>query len=213
MSVEENLALMNEIDSMKNERSAPATGNSKDWLSLHDTILDAYLDGEEDWESDAIKSLAKTLKCDVGELEAILAEINPDFFGVKRLNKILERHNMTKIGYNWSSLEAAVVSKLSKMVQTGLVKNAGDLLAIAKTANSAIRRGDSDKVPKVVGDSNLPPPGNLGRIELHLHQRTVHQLSQKKVIDIDGETLADRIGMLQPTDIEELTLLVDSKNA
>lgn len=195
------------------------------WGQLHESILDALLDGDEEWESVPVQTLAKQLKSEVGELRTIFEGAPKEQYTIRRIEKILERQEMSRIGYNWSSLESSVLQKLSHLVRSNAIRASGDLLAIAKTANSAIRRGNTTGVPQMTekptqpGGLNLnvnqfngvslPGAGSLGRIELSLSQRTIDQLSRDRTLDLKAERLDERIEMLGANDVPELTKKAD----
>lgn len=207
------------------QESRPLSGSG--WGPLHETILDSLLDGEEDWESAAIKTLAKSLRVETAELEEILDTADAKKLQIRRLEKLLERQEMTRLGYNWSNLEAAVLKKLGNLVAANRIASAGDLLAVAKAANSAVRRGSAVGVPQMTDKPNppsgvnihlnqlnqgLPGAGSLGTISLTLSQRTIGQLNRSKIIDGESERLADKIEMLGPEDVPEISKLVDESD-
>ena len=141
--------LLRETDSDEEDEQESSSSGGSGWGQLHETILDSFLDGEEEWESPAVTALAKSLRVEVAELEEILETSDQQKFQIRRLEKLLERQNMSRLGYNWSNLEAAVLGKLSKMVASGAIRGAADLLAVAKAANGAVRRGSAIGVPQV----------------------------------------------------------------
>jgi len=208
-------------------QNGPEKDAGIEWGDLHEAILDALLDGDEDWNSDSMRILGKSLKVSSEELQAVYAAADSEKASIRRLEKMLERQKMSRLGYNWSNLEASVLEKLGNLVAKNGVRTVSDLLAIAKTANSAIRRGSTAGVPQMTErnpngggvsihlnqqNNGLPGAGSLGTISLTLNNRILSQLRGDKIIDGESERLEDKIEMLGPEDIVELSKKVDEKS-
>jgi hypothetical protein len=205
---------------------APVSGGAvADWLpwgEIQTHILDAYLDGDENWDSESMVALAKRLRTSIPELQMLVEATNPTEWSAKRFDALLERESLRKRGFDWDRLEHAALKKLTKLVETGRVSTASDILAVAKVANSATRKTGMNQ-PTVPGGvqvninqygsdgspPELPGPGSLGTIQLTLTQRTVKQLGREKVIDGESTRLSDTIEMLGPEDIGTLSTMSD----
>lgn len=191
------------------------------WGDIQTHILDALLDGDENWASESVASLARRLRTSIEELQLVVDSTNPAEWTAKRFDKLLERESLRKRGYDWDRIEHAALTKLTKMVDTGRINQASDLLAVAKVANAATRNrgqapagGINVQINNQIGSSSdsppeLPGPGSLGTIQLTLTQRTVKQLGQERVIDGESVRLSESAEMLGPSDISELSRMSD----
>lgn len=193
------------------------------WGQLQDAILDAWLDDGDAWDGPAIRELAEHMRSSPEEFRQILESSDPDELQDQKEKKLLERLNIRKSGYNWDKLESAVLMKLGQLVESRRITTAEQLLAIARVANSATRRGSGQGNGNMGNNGNnmtqvnvftnptgghpeLPGKGNLGTISLTLTQRTVQQLSRDRIIDADAPRLSERVEMLTPEEVPSLKM-------
>lgn len=200
---------------------APTEADWMPWGDVQSHILDAWLDGEENWASESVLALARRLRTSVPELIAVVDATNPIEWAAKRFDKLLERESLRKSGYSWDRIEHAALLKLTRLVETNRINTASDLLAVAKVANSATRNrnaapsgGINVQINNNMGGQSgdhpeLPGAGSLGTIQLTLTQRTVRQLGQERVIDGESTRLSESAEMLGPSDIPELSRMSD----
>ena len=98
---------------------------------------------ESDVAGQSRQDLAKNLGVDLEDLNAVEKAYNEeaeDSEAWKAL--VLERQTQPlAIGQTWDSLEEKATQRLLELVAEGAVKSVGDMLAIARIANNAHRRG------------------------------------------------------------------------
>lgn len=194
------------------------------WGQLQDEIMTAFLLDEEKWEGgENLEGLAKRLRSSIEEFKAIQEQTDPQIWENKRLLKLLEAESIRNKSFRWDQVENLALAKLHTMVERNQVKKLGELLAIAQTANRATRRNEGGApmapnltqvnvvIPGAGGAQTLPGPGNLGVMRLNLSDRTVKQLSKGKVIDHDSAPLSERIEMLGPNDVPNLSKAADER--
>ena len=194
------------------------------WGQIQDEILTAFLLDEEEWVVDGfLGELAKRLRSSVDEFQAIQAQTDPGIWENKRLLKLLEAESVRNKSFRWDQVESLALSKLHALVEKGKVSKLGELLAIAQTANRATRKNEGGGqmpanltqvnvvIPGAGAAPTLPGPGNLGVMRLNLSDRTVKQLSKGKVIDHDAAPLSERIEMLGPEDVPNLSKAADER--
>lgn len=191
------------------------------WGYLQDEILEAYIDDEDEIDGENMTALAKRLRTSVEELGAIVQCTEPSLFETKRMEKLLERERLRHKDVSWDKLEVLALRKMTDLVETRKVTKVGELLAIAATANKAVRKQGSPAVSQynqtnvfMAGGNQtaeLPGPGGLGTMRLTLSPRTVQQLSQGVTIEAEVEKFSDGIEMLHAEDVPEINKLADSE--
>lgn len=194
-----------------------------DWSQIQDEILTAFLLDEEEWEGENLGSLAKRLRSSPAEFQQIMLQTDPQIWENKRLLKLLEAESVRNKSFRWDQVESLALAKLHALVEKGKINKLGELLAIAQTANRATRKNEGGVqmapnltqvnvvIPGAGAAQSLPGPGNLGVMRLSLSDRTVKQLSRGKVIDAEAAPLSERIEMLGPNDVPNLSKVADER--
>lgn len=212
------------------EPAAPTSEPEEEflWTSMHEAMLMAEIQ-DNDWGGPHLAELTMRLRSTFEELCEIKAMIPEQVWFEKRSEVILELEKHKQRGMAWDKLEMGVLEKLSRVMVTRSMTT-GELLAIARVANSATRRGigvepvaaKSDNpgfnvqiingvAVQVPSANGLPGPGSIGTIKLTLSKRTVAQLGQERIIDGTSERIMDNSEFLTAKDVPELNQMLEDE--
>ena len=193
--------------------------------------IDSNAIGKNDSDEGKIRNhnrslLAAQLGCVPEDLQAIVDSYGDqwqEYILEARIRAGLESTHMRDV--TWDRLEAATLKKLVLIVETrGTTLTVAELLAVAKTANTANRGDRAIKGPgQGVGGGPVPqnhvqtniflggdpangvlPAGNLGTISLSLSQRALKQLTTPKEIEGESVRTLDSVEMMGIKDIQRI---------
>lgn len=208
--------------------SASTTGQGAKLSQIGELILmsDASIDvtgpgGEKLWTESRTR-LAASLGCTAEDLEEIASSYGDSWMELI-LNERIRRgtDSIAMRDVSWDRLESAVLKKLLAKVDSNAVREVGELLAIARVANTASRgRGNMGKGNGGAGEGNqinigffpgnpqagVLPAGDLGTIQLSLSSRVRTQLSnaipEAKVIEGQSSRILDNIEMVDLSSVQ-----------
>lgn len=169
--------------------------------------------------------LAAQLGCTLEDIAAIVESYGDswqEYILEARLESGMNSTHMRDV--TWDKLEAATLNKLMIVIErAGNRLTVAELLAVAKTANTANRGDRSIKGPgQGVGGGPSPlniqvnsflggdpangvlPAGNLGTISLNLSQRVLKQLTSPKEIEGESVRVLDKMEMMGIKEIQKI---------
>lgn len=229
------------VDSRDAKRSTPTLWSDLPALDhIAQLILEIDSHAAAQNESDEVKIrnhnrslLAAQLGCTAEDIEAIVESYGDSWQQYVLDARIRQGMSSTHMrDVTWDRLEAATLKKLVILVENPVAKlSVAELLAVAKTANTANRGDRAIKGPgQGVGGGPVPqnhvqtniflggdpangvlPAGNLGTISLSLSQRVLKQLSTPKEIEGESERTLDSMEMMGIKDIQKIGEGIDKE--
>lgn len=212
------------------KRAAPATPKLSRIAELilgvdARTVALPGTENESELKSSARGQLAASLGCTSQDLDIVVESYGDAWEGMILEERIRLGIDSTSVrDATWDRLESSVLRKLIHLVDANLVKEVGELVAIAKTANGAIRgerkgsgsRPSGDGTPGIQNNIYLQgdpangvlPAGNLGKITLNLTPRLVKQI-ESTAVHHDKRQI-DSMEMMNLKDVQEAVVLAET---